>query len=166
MPPCRHAAMPLRPLAWFLAVSLSACGAPQTVAITDRAQIVEAVSGRLGLWARAVNNRSLDTLDLLYAHTRDLAVAWPEGDQTRGWIETSARWKRWAESLTQLNFLIQSTQVDVLDREVAVATFRFSSDIVVGDQRTRQFGPVTQVWARDRADDKWKIRFEHRSVVR
>ena len=148
-----------------LSLLLAACGGSQTVAITDRAQIVEAVTGRLGVWARAVNNRSLDTLALLYAQTRDLTVAWPEGDQTRGWRETSTRWKTWADSLTQLNFVMQTTQVDVLDHEVAVATFRASSDMVAGGVRTRQYGPVTQVWVLDPVDGRWKIRFEHRSAT-
>jgi hypothetical protein len=144
---------------------LMGCGGTGTVAITDRAQIVEAVTGRLGVWARAVNNRSLDTLDLLYAHTPDLTIAWPEGDRTRGWKETSARWKKWADSLAQLNFVMQASQVDVIDQRVAVASFRASSDMVVGAERMKQSGPVTQVWVLDPVDNRWKIRAEHRSIT-
>jgi ketosteroid isomerase-like protein len=152
--------------AWLTLFSLLlACGGTGTVAITDRAQIVEAVTGRLTLWSRAVNNRSLDTLALVYAHSRDLAITWPEGDQTRGWNDISKRLKAWADSLTQLNFVMRDPQVDVIDHEVAVATFRTSTDVVIGGERIKHSGPITQVWVRDPADNKWRISVEHRSVV-
>ena len=148
----------------FLALLLVGCG-PGTVAITDRADYTQKVQGQLGLWTRAINNRSLDTLAMLYVHTRDLETVWPDGEQTLGWTDAAAKWKRWTEPLSQLNFVAQDPQVDIIDQQVAIATFRSSTDVVQGGERRQEFHRVTQVWVRDPADGTWRIRAEHRSRI-
>jgi ketosteroid isomerase-like protein len=150
---------------WAPLFALAFACQPGSVAITDRALIVQAVQGRLAVWTRAVNNRSLDTLSMLYGHTREVTALWPDGAETRGWNETSARWKEWVESLTQLNFVTYNAQVDVIDRRVAVAIFRTSTDVLTGRERLREAGRATQVWVLDASDGRWKIQLEHRSAV-
>src|SRR5687767_10276499 len=102
MPQVHRLILPL-----LLALGVSACES-RGVAITDRAQITQAVQGQLNLWTRAFNNRSLDTLALLYVQSRDVIVVWPEGAPTHGWNDTARRLKEWADALTQFNFLIQN----------------------------------------------------------
>ena len=139
--------------------------APGTVAITDRADYTQKVQGQLFLWTRAINNRSLDTLAMLYVHTRDLEAVWPDGERTKGWTDAAAKWKRWSEPLSQLNFVVPDPQVDIIDHQVAIATFRSSTDVVVRGERLQEFDRVTQVWIKDPADDRWRIRAEHRSRI-
>jgi ketosteroid isomerase-like protein len=154
---------PLLPL--LVASAIAACGPPGTVAVTDRADISQRVHGQLGVWTRAVNNRSLDTLALLYRNSPDVSVVWPDGEKTRGAKDIAARWSRWAGSLSQLNFVSQNAVVDIVDREVAIATFFTVTDAVAGTARSREAGRATQVWALDRTDGRWRIVAEHRSAI-
>ena len=130
----------------------------------DRAQIVQSVAGQLYRWVRAVNNRSLDTLNALYLRSPDLPMVWLDGQRTRGWNEATAKWKRYFDGLSQLNYVMENPVIDVLDPNVAVVTFRTTVD-AVGRERERHYGRGTQVWMKDPADDRWKIRAEHQSFA-
>ena len=149
-------------VAAFLGVS---CAPSDKLGIADRAQIVQAVSAGLEVWGRAVSNRELDTLAQLYIRTADLPAVWMDGARTRGWKDASAERKRWSDSLSQLNFVIEDANIDVLDRQVALATFRTTIDAIAGRARARSHGRGTQVWMRDPGDQRWKIRAEHESIL-
>ena len=153
----------LKTLLFFSA--LAAACVPAGVGITDRAQITEAVAGRFNLWSRAGTNRSLDTLSALYQHTRDVVVMWTDGTWSRGWSEISPRLERRNADLTSLNFVVNNSAIDVLDRDVVLVTFRTTIDAVIRGERSRHAGRGTQVWQLDPADGRWKIRAEHQSFV-
>src|SRR4051812_3263033 len=108
--------------------ALAAGCSPTGVAITDRAQITEAVAGRFNVWSRAVTNRSLDTLSSLYQHTRDVVVIATDGIWSRGWSEVSPRLQQRNDRLTSLNFVINNSDIDVLDHDVVLVTFRTTID--------------------------------------
>ena len=147
-----------------LLAMLAACSPNDKVGITDRAQIVQAVAGQLNLWVRAINNRSLDTLGALYLRSPDVAIVWLDGERTRGWNEAASKWKRYLDGLSQLNFVMENPVIDVVDRNVAVVTFRTVVD-AVGAGRERHPGRGTQVWMKDPSDGRWRIRDEHQSIV-
>jgi uncharacterized protein (TIGR02246 family) len=134
------------------------------VGITDRAQIVQAVAGQMNIWVRSINNRSLDTLASVYLHSPDVAIVWLDGERTRGWNEASAKWTRYLASLSQLNYVAENVVIDVVDRNVAIVTFRTTVD-AVSATRERHPGRGTLIWVKDPADGRWKIRVEHQSFA-
>jgi ketosteroid isomerase-like protein len=156
----------MRKLKILLAFGAIAAGcSPTGVGITDRAQITEAVAGRFNLWSRALTNRSLDTLSSLYQHTREVTLIGTDGVWSRGWSEISPRLEHWNAGLTGFNFVINNSDIDVLDRGVALVTFRSTIDAVSGGNRDHHPGRGTQIWQLDAADGLWKIRAEHQSFV-
>ena len=135
---------------------------PATVGVTNRAKIVQSVHAQLTVWTRAVNNRSLDTLALLYRREPNLIALWPDGERTRGWNEWTAKWKRGDAGLAQLNYVVEGAVVEAVTGDAGIATFRTSTDAVSAGQRTTVRGRVMQVWTRDPADGRWKIHAEYR----
>ena len=149
-------------LLWFLPLLLS-CGG-QTIGVADRAQFEHAVQGGVSLWARAINNGSLDTLSEIYLHSRDLLVVWPDGERTVGWPDASAKWKTWAAGPTHLGFFAENPSVDILDQHVALVTFASTSTRAGGGPSATISGRVMQVWVRDEQRN-WHIRAEETSPV-
>ena len=148
--------------ALLVSAALAACQ-PTTVGTTNRAKIVQSVYAQLTVWTRAVNNRSLDTLALLYRQEPNLTIVWPDGERTRGWNEYAAKWKRWDGELSQLNYVVDEAVVDAISGDAGIATFRTSTDAVRAGQRSLVRGRVMQVWTRDPADGRWKVHAEHRA---
>lgn len=138
------------------------CG-PRSVGTTSRAQIVQFVHAQLTAWTRAVNNRSLDTLELLYRREPDVTILWPDGRRTRGWNAAQAKWQSWAGQMSQLNFVIRDISVEAVTGNTGLATFRTLTDAVTDGQRTVTPGWAMQVWTHDPADGRWKIHAEQRA---
>jgi uncharacterized protein (TIGR02246 family) len=149
----------------FLLSAALACQSSAKVGIAERAQAEAAVQARLTDWVRAVNNRSLDTLATLYVQSRDLVVVWLDGDRTVGWPQASAKWGTWAGGPAQLNYVAEHPAIDILDHNVALATFRASVSRLTGGARASTSGRVMQVWVRDLTDGRWRIRSEQTAVV-
>ena len=145
-------------------VVFAACSGPRTVGITNRAAISNRVSGQVAVWARARNNRSLDTLALLYEPRRDLRSVWPDGTILQGWTAVSARWKAWLDSASQLNVVVGNPEVEALAPQAAVSSFTATTDVVAGGARRRESQRVTQVWRLDE-EGRWRIAVEHRSSL-
>ena len=139
---------------------LLACAPSDKVGIAERAQSEAGVQARLTEWVRAVNNRSLDTLANLYLQSRDLLIVWPDGDRTLGWPEASSKWNTWAAGPAQLNYVAEHPAIDILDRHVALVTFRASLSRLAAGRRTTVEGRVIQVWVGSPGDSRWRIRAE------
>jgi ketosteroid isomerase-like protein len=139
-------------------------GCEQGFSPARRAHAEQAVRGQVETWTLAVNNRSLDTLGLLYHNGPELSVVTADGRITRGWDEVSAGLGAWAASAPRFNFLVHDIAVDIVSREVAVSAFRTTLDIEIGGTRREIPGRGTLVWARDADGEPWRIRAEHQSV--
>ena len=150
----------------LLVLSVAAgCGPSRTVGIAERAQFEQAVAGQLVVWSRAVNNRSLDTLSMLYLQVRDLFIVWPDGERTLGWPRASSHFESWAAGPAQLNYVVAAPAVDILDRHVALVTFGSSITRLSGRERSTTTGRVMQIWVRDPRDGRWRIRAEQTAPV-
>jgi len=132
-------------------------GCQHTMSLAERAKAAQVVSGRLDEWALSLSNRNLDELGALYDHGRALSVTWHDGRRTTGWNEESAAQRAFLSGVEQLNVTVRDATVDVVAQDVAVATFSFAVDAVVGGRRSVCAGPGTSVWVRETADD-WRIR--------
>jgi ketosteroid isomerase-like protein len=144
-------------------LSCRGAGGGATIGIADRARFEHAVQGRVTVWARAINNGSLDTLSDLYLHGRDLLIVWPDGERTIGWPDASAKWGTWAAGPSHLSFFAENPSVDILDQHVALVTFSSSTTragaAAGGGQSSTITGRVMQVWVRDEQRN-WRIRAE------
>lgn len=141
----------------MLCAAVLGCG-PPPLSLADRAVIEQAVRARLEGWVKAINNRSPDGLASYYHHGPDLTVAWSDGRRTRGWEQERVVQGEFLAKLSQVNFTLGDPVIDVIDQQVAIASYGLSIDMISEGQRTTSAGQGTIVWVKDRADDIWKIR--------
>jgi len=144
--------------------ALLACTAEMS--LREQGLIQQAVENQLDGWVRALANRDADSVAAMYHQVDGLTVVWPDGRVTHGWEEELAAQQEFFANVEQINFVKQTPQIEILDADHAVATFRYSLDVVrEGNVRdTPLAGSVTMLWVRDPADDLWKIHLEHLSV--
>lgn len=144
-------------------VLLAGC-ASQNLTPTERAAQEQTLKNRFATWARVLSNRDRDSLSMLYEHSPDVTVAWSDGTRTRGWDAESQALGAFLGGVMSLNFVVQDPETTILDRSVALTTFRYSADVVRNDTRRDVYsGQGTLVWAKDAQDGLWKIRAEELS---
>lgn len=121
------------------------------------------IEDRIDSWTQALNNRSLDSVTAMYDDSEMLIVTWPNGSRGSG-MEASQSVNDFYNSIQYMNFGPQNVAVDVLNPTAAVATFRFSVDIVHNDTRRDPFsGQGIMVWVRETDDSDWLIRVQQLS---
>ena len=150
----------MKRLAVFAAVAFVACSSDLTP--QQRAVEEEAVGTRLQLWAKALNNRWVDSIAAVYEHTPTMTVAWPNGRVSKGWDDERQAEKDFFESISYMNLGVQNAVTVVVSPTVAVTTFRHSTDIVTnGVRQPVTSGPAMIVWVKDLSEPKqqeqWKI---------
>ncbi|HKI94564.1 MAG TPA: nuclear transport factor 2 family protein [Gemmatimonadales bacterium] len=144
-------------------VFLVGCG-PHQLTPTERASQEQMLKDRFSTWARAWSNRDQDSVSMLYDHTGDLTVAWPDGSRERGWDEQTKALTGFFGQVMSYNFVVQDPETSLIDPSVAITTFRYSADVVHNDTRRDVYsGQGTLVWAKDASDGLWKIRAEELS---
>lgn len=145
-------------------VALIACSSE--LSLRARAEAEQAVQARVDTWVRAMNNMDLDSLLVLHSQTPELTVIWADGRVAHGWEEEKQLHEQALQGVDRVNFGVQNIEIQVLSREIALVTFRHSTDVILadGERGTPTAGFVTMVWTKDRADGEWKILLEHHSV--
>lgn len=139
-------------------------GCAQEMSRAERAVQEQIVEDRLEAWSLALNNRDLDTLAAYYHQDPSLTVAWPDGRRTRGWLEEQAAQEEFFGGILSLNVVPQDRVVEVLGARAAVATFRYSADIVLANTDRDIFsGQGTILWTKPEGTTEWVIHAEHLS---
>jgi hypothetical protein len=124
----------------------------------ERSVAEQAVNDRTTSWVRAFNNRRLDSLATFYLQSPELTAAWPDGQRTSGWEEESAAQREAFRGVSSMNLVAQDVRVEVLAPNVAVATFRHSTDEIRGTDRDLFTGHGTMVWTKPDPRGLWVIR--------
>jgi hypothetical protein len=143
---------------------LAAC--ERELTMRERAVEEEMVEERFNTWVRLVNNARVDSLLLLYHQVPTLETLWPDGRRTTGYEELKQNLREFYQGISYMNFVPQNPEFQVLTRDLAVATFRHSTDIVLanGDRQPVASGLGTLLWMKDSADNLWKIHVEQVAV--
>jgi len=124
------------------------------------------VEERVNSWVRTMNNARVDSLLLFYHDVPELRVLWANGKKSSGFEETEQALRDFYAGIQYMNMALSELEVQVLDRNVAEATFRHSTDIVGADNQRRPVsaGQGVLVLFRDASDNLWKIHTQILSV--
>ena len=146
----------------FTCVALVACSTEMSLRARTEAQ--QELQARVDTWVRAMNNMDLDSLLTMHHAVPELKVVWPDGRVTHGWDEEQALHREAVEGVDRINFGVQNIEIEVLKRDVALVTFRHSTDIILedGERGMPTAGAVSMVWVKD--GGQWMIHMEHHSV--
>ena len=146
----------------FICVALVACSVDMSV--RARTAAVQELNTRIDAWVRATNNMDLDFLATMHHRVPELKIIWPDGRVAHGWDEEQALHQEATEGVDRINYGVQNVEIEVLTRDVALVTFRHSTDIILedGERGMPTAGSVTMVWVKDGGE--WKIHLEHHSV--
>lgn len=151
----------MKRLILLAAVAFVACSSddltPQQRAVEE-----EAVGTRLQSWAKAMNNRWIDSIAAAYDHSATMSAAWPDGKRTHGWDEERLAQRAFYESIQFMNLGVQDPRIEILTPTVAITTFRHSTDIIVaGVRQPVTSGLATFVWIKDLTEQnrsqQWKL---------
>ncbi len=149
-----------------LLAGVAALGCESDLTMRERAVEEQVVTERLNAWAKALNNARQDSVAAFYTQSPSLEVLWANGTHDDGWEAAQQSLRDFYNGIQFMNFGLQNLEVDVLTRNVAVSTFRHSTDIVErgGLRRPVTSGQGTVVWVKDPADDLWKIYLQQVAV--
>lgn len=138
---------------------------PATFSRQQRAVAEQFIGNRLSAWTTALNNGAQDTLIGLYDTSPQLNVVWPDGRWAVGFDELEQSIADTYNLWDMVNYGPINAQVDLIDEQVAVVTYRHSLDIRFVDTRRQvSSGHTTLVFVKDEEDGLWKIRRQHISV--
>jgi ketosteroid isomerase-like protein len=146
----------------FTCITLVACSVDMSVRARTEAE--QELQTRVDDWVRAMNNMDLAFLATMHHRVPELKVIWPDGRVAHGWDEEQALYQQATEGVDRINFGVQNVEIEVLTRDIALVTFRHSTDIIRedGERGMPTAGSVTIVWVKDAGE--WKIHLEHHSV--
>jgi ketosteroid isomerase-like protein len=151
------------PLVIVFVVVLTACSAEMS--LRQRSEAEQAVNARLNSWVRAINNAEMDTLYLMHHRVSELTVIMGDGREAHGWDEEEDLYRSFFDGVERVNLVMQREEVEILNTELAITTFRHSMDIMLPDEERRPpvAGHGTIIWVKDSRDDQWKIHLSHMS---
>lgn len=125
----------------------------------ERAVQEQALGERVQSWSRIFNNRDRDSLATFYEDNMQVTMATAAGDRFQGWDEVSRALRDFYQSIARVNLVLQDVSVDVITRDVAITSFRHSTDIILASTDRDLFsGQGLFVWVRDGETDTWRIR--------
>lgn len=139
--------------------ALVGCATPE---LTDRQRIVEeqVVRERLNSWAKARNNRDLDSLFATYQQGPELMVVSDSGTTVSGWVDQQEAIRGFYSSIDFLNFVLQSPSIEILSPNIALTSFGHSTTVIIQQIRSVTAGRGTLIWIKDQ-DEVWKIHYQH-----
>ena len=138
---------------------------PATFTRQQRAVEEQFINNRLSVWTTALNNGAQDTLIALYDTSPRLNVVWPDGRWAVGFDELEQSIADTYDMWEMVNYGPINAQVDLINKQVAVVTYRHSLDIRFVDTRRQvSSGHTTLVFVKDEDDGMWRIRRQHISV--
>jgi hypothetical protein len=150
----------LRRTLWLGLAGVAIASCAPTMTPQERGVEEQVVKDRTNAWIRTYNNRDRDSLATFYLQAPELTVAWP-GARTSGWEEEAAAHQEYFRGVSTLNVVAQDLRVEVLAPNVAVATFRHSTDEIRGTERDLYAGNGTLVWVKPEPEAAWVIRAAH-----
>lgn len=144
-----------------LLTMLAGLGCADTLTRQERAVAREIVAGRFEIWTRAVNNRSLDSIDGMYLNDPDIEVISALGNRAIGFEEVQRQTRDFYRAIDYLNFVPVDPIVEVIAPDAATLIFRHSTTTDYRNSaRVVAAGSGLMVWAKDPSDGLWKIRTE------
>lgn len=128
----------------------------------ERAVEVQAVEARFNTLVRLRNNAKVDSMLALYQAGPELRVMWADGTRAAGLEAVEKAMRDFYGNINYMNFVPQSPEFLVLNQDVALTTFRHSTDVVVagGDRLPVASGQGVIVWVKDHEADMWKVQTE------
>ncbi len=142
-------------------VAVLGCG-PRGITSQQRRVETGFVEGRVEMWTQFVNNGDLDSLMTMYHNVPDLTTVWTDGTLGTGFEDHDQTTRAYWETVEHLNFVVQNPEVQVLSPDVAVMTFRHSTDVQYKEEDRQTFaGHGTIVWMKDSEDGLWKVHTQH-----
>lgn len=136
--------------------------------LTRRERAVEGqlVEERFNNFVRFMNNAKVDSVLAFYHESPSLTIMWPDGRRAEGYPAAEQAWRDFYGSINYMNFVPQNPRFEVLSLDVALTTFRHSTDIVSvgGDRLPVTSGQGAIVWVRDQKGSEWKVHTEIHSV--
>lgn len=143
-------------------VAVLGCGPSGRVTSQQRRVELGFIEGRVESWSQILNNGDLDSLLTMYHDVPDLTTVWTDGSRAAGFEDHEQVLRAYWETIEHLNFVVQSPEVQVLSPDVAVVTFRHSTDVQFKEGgRETYAGHGTIVWMKDAEDGLWKIHTQH-----
>ncbi len=132
----------------------------------ERAVEEQLVEEQFTAWVRYMNNARVDSMLSVYHDSPALRVMWSDGSRQAGFEAVEQTVRDFYGSISYMNFVPQSPEFQVLDRDVAVSTFRHSTDIVLagGNRLPVASGQGTIVWIKDHDTGDWKIHVQQIAV--
>jgi len=141
-----------RGLVAVLALAVAACGGGDPV---DDAGAASEVEGRFAAWVRAWNSYNPANLEPFYIHKPHLAVAWPNGERTRGWDEESQFQRDFLPTVMGMNLQVREPSIVMVRNDLALVTFGLSLDMFAGGRR--QIGPGQGMMLWQKEGGVWRI---------
>ena len=139
-------------------VASFACGA--SLELTSQARLIETdiIEDQIVAWSTSLNNRQIDSVLAMYEQSDRLIAIWPGGERAVGAEANRQVVSDFYSTIQFMSFNPQSVTVQVLNAGAAVASFRFSMDIVLNDTRRDPYaGQATLVWGRAADTEPWRI---------
>lgn len=137
----------------------------QELTMRERAVEVQAVEEQFNTLVRLKNNAKVDSLLTLYRSGPELRVMWSDGTRERGHEAVEQAIRDFYSNINYMNFVPQNPEVQVLNKDVALTTFRHSTDVVIagGERLPVASGQGMIVWVKDHAN-AWKVQAEITAV--
>ncbi len=131
----------------------------------ERAVEGQAVEERFHAFVRLMNNAKVDSVLAFYNQSPGLRVMWSDGTRAEGYEAAEQAWKDFYSNINYMNFVAQNPEVEVLSKDVALTTFRHSTDVVLagGQRMPVSSGQGAIVWVKDRANE-WKVHTQIHTV--
>lgn len=138
----------------------------QELTMRERAVDEQRVGERFNSFVRLMNNAKVDSLLTFYHDSPNLTVMWPDGRRAEGYDAAEQAWKDLYRSINYMNFVPQNPRFEVLGKDVALTTFRHSTDVVMigGDRLPVSSGQGAIVWVRDHNRNEWQVHAQIHSV--
>jgi ketosteroid isomerase-like protein len=141
-----------------VAAALYGCGASLDLTSQERSIEADRIENNVKEWATSLNNRQIDSVVSMYDQSDQLIAIWPGGQRALGGEQNQQVVADFYSTIQFLSFNPQNVTIDVLNAGAAVASFRFSMDIVLNDTRRDPYsGQATLVWTRSAETEPWKI---------
>ena len=145
-------------------VCLLAC--QQELTMRERAVEEQRVEERFNAFVRSMNNARVDSVLSFYHESPSLRIMWADGTRAEGYEAAEQAWKDFYGGINYMNFVPQNPEFEVLDKDVALTTFRHSTDLVLagGDRLPVSSGQGAIVWVKDHRADEWKVHAQLQTV--
>ena len=149
-------------MTWFRYTPVLACvfalGCEQELTMRERVVEEQAVEERFQNLVRLMNNARVDSVLAFYDQSPALRVMWSDGTRAEGIEQVEQSLRDFYGKINYMNFVPQSPTIQVLNKDVALTSFRHSTDVVLagGDRLPVSSGQGMIVWGKG-DDGPWRV---------